>query len=411
MLAVVWGALVVPASAGTIAETCHGLPATIVGTDGNDHLTGTPGDDVVWLGDGNDGFQGGGGNDTICGGPGKDGLYGGAGDDWIDGQRGGDYSLVGGEGDDIVHGGPGDERGILSGDEFGVDAVGDTGSDQVFGDDGDDMLKGEPGMGEDTFDGGPGTDTVSYYLSGGPVSLDVGRATATGADPGDAVDHLAGIESYWGSEFADVLRGSAGDDVINGIYGDDVVRGRHGDDTLTVSAGTVYGGGGEDTFVGWDEGSDGVTVYLGRGGDTAVIDTMRNSKVFGQQGHDVFAVPNPVGGADADRTLATHLDGGIGHDRLTFADNSHRVRILVKDATAQWSNGTLTFSATEEFVGSRRGDTLVGSRRADRLFGAGGDDVLKGLAGADRLVGGSGRDTANGGPGRDTCQAERRTSC
>ncbi|MDX1691469.1 MAG: CapA family protein [Acidimicrobiia bacterium] len=66
------------------AASCGGLPATIVGTDGDDVLVGTPGPDVIAARGGNDVVWGLGGDDVLCGGPGSDLVIGGAGDDVVD---------------------------------------------------------------------------------------------------------------------------------------------------------------------------------------------------------------------------------------------------------------------------------------------------------------------------------------
>ena len=57
--------------------TCEGLPATIVGTDGNDNLDGTEGYDVIVGFGGDDRIEGFGGHDTICGDEGNDNIDGG----------------------------------------------------------------------------------------------------------------------------------------------------------------------------------------------------------------------------------------------------------------------------------------------------------------------------------------------
>ena len=67
--------------AGAQVPTCLGLPATIIGTAGNDILNGTPGDDVIMGLGGDDTISGLGGNDTICGGDGNDYCNGGRGRD------------------------------------------------------------------------------------------------------------------------------------------------------------------------------------------------------------------------------------------------------------------------------------------------------------------------------------------
>src|SRR3954447_10167990 len=73
------------------APICRGQTATIVGTSGDDDLSGSPLlTDVVWLGAGNDTYSGDSSNDVICGGKGKDLISGGAGDDIVAGGSGKD---------------------------------------------------------------------------------------------------------------------------------------------------------------------------------------------------------------------------------------------------------------------------------------------------------------------------------
>ncbi|MEZ5564601.1 MAG: hypothetical protein R3F24_03395 [Gammaproteobacteria bacterium] len=88
-------------SAAVQAQSCNGLPATIVGTDGNDELRGTTGDDVIAGLAGNDRILGGDGNDIICGGDGDDDLYGEGGDDTLLGEGGNDV-LVGDNSDAVA---------------------------------------------------------------------------------------------------------------------------------------------------------------------------------------------------------------------------------------------------------------------------------------------------------------------
>jgi pimeloyl-ACP methyl ester carboxylesterase len=77
------------------AQLCDGLPATIVGTAGDDELQGTDGNDVIVGLDGNDRILGGSGDDVICGGAGDDDLIG----------EGGADQLIGGGGNDVMEGG------------------------------------------------------------------------------------------------------------------------------------------------------------------------------------------------------------------------------------------------------------------------------------------------------------------
>src|SRR5262249_2657050 len=92
---------VIGGSAGAWAPhpTCNGLPAPIVGTDGDDELNGTPGADVIVGLGGNDTIDGFGGADTICGGNGDDSTNG---DNFEDGFNGGADTIFGDNGNDFI---------------------------------------------------------------------------------------------------------------------------------------------------------------------------------------------------------------------------------------------------------------------------------------------------------------------
>ena len=127
------------------AATCSNRPATIVGTQGDDRIEGTPGNDVIVAFEGDDVIDGLGGNDLICAGDGHDTLLGGPGDDFLDGENGNDR-LNGGSGKDLLSG------------ESGSDKLkGGPGKDTLLGGSGRDVLRG--GKGPDALRGGPGKDS------------------------------------------------------------------------------------------------------------------------------------------------------------------------------------------------------------------------------------------------------------
>jgi Glycosyl hydrolases family 16/RTX calcium-binding nonapeptide repeat (4 copies) len=109
-------ALTVAGTASAAASpTCFGHEATIVGTNGGDHLVGTAARDVIVARGGHDRVSAREGNDLVCSGPGADELSlgqgadkakSGRGNDDIDG-RGGQDLLDGGEGIDVLDGGSG----------------------------------------------------------------------------------------------------------------------------------------------------------------------------------------------------------------------------------------------------------------------------------------------------------------
>lgn len=199
----------------TSVPYCDGLPATIIGTPGDDDIYGTPGDDVIVGLAGADNIRGLGGNDVICGnedrdqingGDGNDRLFGNDGPDRMWGKEGNDYA-EGGEGDDVIYGGNGSDW-----------LHGNGGNDRLKGENGNDELFG--GAGNDTVDGRAGND----YLHGGE-----GDDRIYG---GDGNDLLRGGNGY------NVYYAGAGDDNLLG--GDDLdrMKGEAGTDTCDGAGGT-----------------------------------------------------------------------------------------------------------------------------------------------------------------------------
>jgi Ca2+-binding RTX toxin-like protein len=89
------------------------VPALIEGNDGNDHLIGGGGDDIIMGGAGDDQLKGCGGNDILLGGDGRDRLC---------GDRGLDI-LIGGDHKDRLNGGSGND--LLTGNLFDADSEDD----------------------------------------------------------------------------------------------------------------------------------------------------------------------------------------------------------------------------------------------------------------------------------------------
>jgi Ca2+-binding RTX toxin-like protein len=150
---------------GPLPRDARGRICSVVGTEGDDVLTGTPFADVICGFGGNDRIAGGRGSDLIDAGPGRDRVAGDRGDD----------TIVGGSGDDVIDGSAGDDRldgdagnDLLSGGSGRDTAVGGTGADIVRGGSGSDRLFGGTGRdaltggaGNDLLDGGPGRDLLS----------------------------------------------------------------------------------------------------------------------------------------------------------------------------------------------------------------------------------------------------------
>lgn len=196
----------------------------IVGTNGNDNLDGTDGDDYIQGLNGNDDIDGKDGNDCLIGGKGKDDIHGGHGDDYIEGNEGKD-KLSGSNGNDTIFGGPGDDK--IMGQNDDDTLHGDGGKDTIYGNKGDDTIRG--GSGADKILGQNGDDTI--FGNGGADRL-------YGNKGNDTIHGGGGADTIYGQNDDDILNGNGGDDKILGNKGDDTINGGGGTDDCSEGSGS-----------------------------------------------------------------------------------------------------------------------------------------------------------------------------
>jgi Ca2+-binding RTX toxin-like protein len=398
--------------------------ATIEGYDVADNLVGTAGNDLM---------SGGLADDTIIGANGNDTIWGESGNDYLLGGSGNDH-LLGGGGNDLMYGG-----------------------------DGDDFLSS--GGGADTILGGQGNDTVSLEGLTSRISVDLGAATptilsATGLVfseienliSGDGHDRILGCDS------ANLIDGMEGDDFIEGLGGDDTVNGGDGDDRLLGGAGVdrVDGGSGNDFLSGdqgidllvggdgndWISGGEGFDILNGADGDDVlhgdegtdillagsgndtVFGGVNHDRAFGGEGNDLI---HGEGGSD-------YLDGGGGDDLIYGGLGFDKIRgsegedILfgnfslglpawflrgIYDSQLRSSVLEVILDRAQDQLLLADSDQISGGRGNDILFGGSGSDQLSGDDGDDWIFAFGGQDTLQGGPGDDTffldCDAGGRT--
>ncbi|HZB28538.1 MAG TPA: hypothetical protein VE465_00080, partial [Streptosporangiaceae bacterium] len=151
-------------------------------------------------------LDGGRGGDLLVGGADTDRLYGGKGDDVLRG-RGGD--------DQLYDASP--QRALRSGDpspfrfDEGVIA----------------LALADPGAGRDSFDGGRGSDLVSYAERTAGVKVDLANTAAIAGARGER-DSVSGVESTVGGAGNDRLAGNRRSNGLSGGAGDDRILGRRG---------------------------------------------------------------------------------------------------------------------------------------------------------------------------------------
>jgi Ca2+-binding RTX toxin-like protein len=385
-------------SAAAATPTCHGRPATIVGTVTDDTLLGTPGPDVIVALAGNDVIRAGGGDDVVCAGAGSDQIWGETGNDLVDGQLDEYYSdpragesVVG----DILRPGPGDDQVIPGDDERAAHDV---------------------------------LDEISYDESATGVDVNLLQGTATG----EGNDTIApGPVAVTGSSYEDDIIGGEGDDQIDGGPGADRLLGGAGNDRLEDgddpgnlargSTDRLQGGPGDDVV--WANGGSDV-LYGGLGSDWLADSGHSPDQLYAGPGDD--AVDDLwVGSADQ------VVDGGPGADfgnwQSWFVRDGKRVfpsvvtdMKLGRTSLPAYRLSFVTTSFEREFTRSLRwtfwgtdGPDRVSSYRAPaELHGRGGNDVLLGSPGNDLIYGGPGWDRADGRRGTDTCVSiEKARNC
>jgi len=204
--ALVGGALFANAGIAS-AATCQGLPATIVGTNHNDHINGTSGRDVIVGLGGDDTIESFGGDDRICGNGGNDKLDGGTGDD----------KMFGGAGNDIYYV---DSASDVVSEESTGPGINDGGGDRVMS----------------SVDFTLGTFVEHLNLLGGANLNGTGNGLANGLNGNSGNNSLSGLGGV------DTLNGANGDDTLAGGQGNDVLNGGAGADTFAFAAAGIANG-------------------------------------------------------------------------------------------------------------------------------------------------------------------------
>jgi Ca2+-binding RTX toxin-like protein len=335
------GATSLTATSADIGTDTLATIENIIGSQGNDVLTGTNPVNVI---------DGQGGDDTIHGGLGADVLNGGLGDDT--------FTYTMGDGADTVDGGA------------GVDTLAITGTaaanvlDVLFNGTALTSVEGGPVTGVEVVKADllGGTDTLNYGTTTAAVVVNLTSGSASGFTSITNIENVtggAGNDTLTGNDLTNTLNGGAGNDTLTGGLSNDTLLGGAGNDTLLGGLGndTLTGEGGVDTA---SYASETVAMFV----DLNVVAPATTGTA--RRGSAAAAVEDTLTGIE-------NVTGGTGNDVLT-GDGGANV-----------------------LDGGTGNDTLTGGAGGDTLLGGLGNDTLNGGVGNDRLDGGAGNDTLNGG--------------
>jgi Ca2+-binding RTX toxin-like protein len=391
--AMVSGVLAVPSPVHAVVVTCHGVVATIVGTERSERLTGTGGRDVIAALGGDDVVDGRGGNDLICGGAGSD-------------------HLSGGTGNDAIYGGL--DR-VRTTDEGTTERIGDV----IDGGRGsDELVPGrDPRVADDI-----SPDVASWASSTRGVHIDLASGTITGAGSDLLVGKSVAVIA---SRYSDVILGSDHSDRIYAEDGPDIVRARGGNDLVSADGAHhhrpatdhIWGGSGDDQLSS-REGND--VVRGGSGNDVIDDYAATTDRLYGGSGRDLLVTQLAAsgngqvidGGADTDRVhlmttainVAAQPGSGVwnmttGHVRLTALGRAFTATVSAfedLDLSTYGASWTITGTGGADIVHAdgTNGTTFTALGGDDRFMGSSSDDTFDGGAGDDRSLGmGEGTDT------------------
>jgi hypothetical protein len=420
LIAVALAAVLAPGgSAGAVGETCHGVPATIVGAPDLHELQGTDGADVI-VSNGADQVFAGAGDDLVC---------------TTESEPWDFLSMVAvrveaGTGNDIV----------------------DTTTDGLI------TTSTNLDEGDDTFLGGFSRDGVSDGAGNDAISTGPGKDSAGSSGGTDTVDLGIGDDSLIVSELVSPtssLTGGYGVDVLNAYFegtGDWLFDNLG--EQATRDGVLQYAWSGFETFRLADGSANGHTSFLGSAADESV------SMGFGIGQLRLGGGDDEVYLYGAGRPAVDGIvSGGAGHDLVHIASGAIRlfrvVHVSLPRGTLRVTTDAgraaseLALPGFEDAIAEARTLRLVGDRGPNRLtwtgcrvrvLAGGGDDtvlwdeagdqdgcpaaahqnLITGNGGSDHLVGsryddvlvgGDGIDHANGKHGRDRCSAEVVRKC
>lgn len=436
-------------------------------------ISGTEYNDKIYLSSGNDVIEGRGGNDTLSGGKGSDTLIGGSGSDTFIVHKDAtaleiadftpntdilelgqftqvddfsDITLTQHGVDTLVSvpraGGPliirlvGVTASTLDADDFGYNSPYDSTEQGTSGPDtfpvitntsslslirDFDILQGDA-LDISTYSGitnisqinieADGSDSILTFptVNGNTATVVLENVNASSIDEtyflSNILNYGAG-ETVSGAATADTIAGSYGDDIYYANEGDDSVNGHTGNDTLWGWDGndTLNGSYGQD-YIGGDAGADSL---VGGGGDDTLYGGDGDDTLDGGDGDDELADDsgsNSFYGGNGDDTITIGgtnglVSAGDGNDFITISGTG--------SYTIDGGNGSDSIGFTDlgsaiqaVNINNISGAVTFTATGFEHIIGTNYNDTVSGTSAANNLTGNDGNDSLTGGDGNDT---------
>ncbi|MNK04434.1 Bifunctional hemolysin/adenylate cyclase precursor [compost metagenome] len=273
--------------------------------------------------------------------------------------------------------------GVAAGTGSGGYAAGDTYTNiqDATGGSGNDIFVAS--LAANNFDGGTGTNTVSYESSTTGVTVNLstqevdGLAGNTGSGSYAAGDTYTNIQNVIGSTSSDTFIGGSASNVFTGNGGSDTVSYASSGSAVTVNLSTGP--------VAPTAGGASLAAGTGRGGDADGDTYFGISNVTGSTfGGDEFFAHNTL--------VGTFNGNGGAHDRVSYSGFGAGTDLVINLSQTSVTVGAVTVAGGKGSVGKTDFDTYIGIQ--DATGGAGNDTFISGSA-ANAFDGGTGSNTVN----------------
>ncbi|EPY02797.1 hemolysin-adenylate cyclase [Magnetospirillum fulvum] len=354
---------------------------------------------------------------TLFGGAGDDTLAGGSGADYFDGGVGNDVvTYAGGPAVTVDQTTGNHGSGAAAGDQY-------VNIETIVGSSGVDTFVGGTSLGSATMDGGGGRDWIDYeFLAvGAGVTVNLASGTTSGAV---TTDRFVNIENVYGSVNNDVFIASGQGNTFNGGGGSDWVSyaqnggvavtidlfnhlssGGASNDSLiaiqnligSTASDTFYADGNNNSFIGG--GGTDVVSYSNSTVDLIIDQTQSGIATGLARGDGYSGIATIVGSSLSDTFIggtasgSATMDGAGGENWVSYQN-------ATSGATVNLATGANAGSAlNDHFINVKN---IIASAYGDKLTGDSNNNTFIAGAGADTFTGGGGVDVVSYAQSRDS---------